>query len=105
MSADHWATCPRCLDSAKSVASREREAVMALYGEVPPEEFDRRREGLREVDPEDYRTFREDYEFYGAEEGEVTASYSGSCKSCGLATGFLHVEHFYSRARTETPDA
>jgi hypothetical protein len=33
-------------------------------------------------------TFREDYEIYGAEDGTVTVTYSGSCQSCGLSLSF-----------------
>ena len=32
------------------------------------------------------RTFREDYEFYGADEGTVTVDYSGSCQKCGSSS-------------------
>ncbi|MFC9755206.1 hypothetical protein [Streptomyces sp. NPDC056921] len=35
-------------------------------------------------------TFREDYEFHGAETGEVTASYCGTCSRCALPTSFEH---------------
>jgi hypothetical protein len=96
MSADNWAKCPRCVARAeKELAEREAE-VSALYGEVPVDEFDLARVELTQDrakhDKDDaYRTFREDYEFYGAEDGEVVAVYAGSCKECGLKLNFRHV--------------
>ena len=59
MSADNWAVCPRCLKRAPDGA-----------------------------DKWEYQTFREDYEFWGAEEGHVTATYSARCHVCGLTLNF-----------------
>lgn len=36
----------------------------------------------------DARTFREDYEIYGAETGTVTVSYRGECQRCNLLLEF-----------------
>jgi hypothetical protein len=69
--------------------------VYDRYGEVPPEEFDRLREELPEVDVEALRTLREDYEFYGAEEGEVRCSYSGNCSTCGLSVKLETSKRFW----------
>lgn len=85
MSADNWAICPRCLSEAQDARAAEERRVAALYGTVTVEEFDAARAALVDVKPEDYRTFREDYEIYGAEEGEVQASYSGGCTKCLLS--------------------
>jgi len=38
------------------------------------------------------RTFREDYEIYGASDGTVKVDYGGSCTECGLSLSFNH-EH------------
>lgn len=84
MSASNWAICPRCLAEARAAAAEEHAAVMALYGTVSVEEFDAKRSTLREVDPEDFRTLREDYEFHGAELGKVVASYYCCCGTCKL---------------------
>lgn len=84
MSADNWDVCPRCLDRAQGEAAEALENVMALYGNVPVDEFDAKRAALEEVDPEKYRTFREDYEIWGASEGRFDLSYSGACTTCGL---------------------
>ena len=91
MSADNWTTCPRCKQEAqKHINAREVE-VAAMYGHAPIEEFDLARENLQSLkDAPAPITFREDCEFYGAEEGEVTAAYRGSCKECGLSLKFQH---------------
>ena len=89
MSADNWAVCPRCDRlRTESIAAR-REAVAKAYGTVPVEEFDTMRAKLEEDSskrPEP--TLREDYEFYGAEEGTVHADYSCHCSTCGLSLKF-----------------
>lgn len=94
MSADNWAVCPRCRDRAR--ASREAlfNEAAAAYGKVSADEY----EALRARASEPIiavETFREDYEFYGVEDGTITASYSGSCTVCHLETSFKHVHPFY----------
>jgi len=64
---------------------------MATYGKVPVKAFDAARAKLGAA-PETDHTFREDYEFYGAEEGTVTAHYGGRCTECGLNVKFRHDE-------------
>lgn len=95
MSADNWAICPRCLSEAGEKDQAEIERVAALYGKVPVEEFDAQRAALKPIDPEDYRTLREDYEFSGAEEGTVEADYSCCCSKCGLGTSFNASKQFW----------
>lgn len=90
MSADNWATCPRCFKRAREDYDRKHQEVMDLYGKVTPKEFDAARAALTEPVAEDFETFREDYEFYGVEDWEITASYSGRCTECGLGTDFKH---------------
>ena len=89
MSADNWATCPRC-EKRRTNELRESAAKVArAYGKVPVEEWDQMRKeqaDAEQVRPE--RTFREDYEFFGAEDGVVTASYRGNCMICGLTLEF-----------------
>lgn len=97
MGADNWAICPQCLAEAKTDAENASAEVYAQYGKVPPEEFDRLREELPVLNPEDFRTFREDYEFYGADEGEVKASYSGHCTKCGLRTDLKTSKRFWPK--------
>lgn len=97
MSADNWTACPRCLDEAKRLVDEASAEVYAQYGKVPPEEFDRLREELPIVNTG--ATFREDYEFYGAEEGTVHARYSGSCTECGLRVSLDVDKKFYTEGR------
>lgn len=73
MSADHYAICPRCVDEA-------RKTIGLLY-----------------ICEEDYRTFREDYEFWGADSGTVNVHYRGECDKCGLACKFDEPHVFYER--------
>lgn len=55
-------------------------------------------------DPEECRTFREDYEIYGADKGTVLALYKGRCTTCGLNTSFQYQSAFYT-PRTEATKA
>lgn len=97
MSADNWAICPRCLDRAKAERAAKFEAARIAYGNVEPEEYERlRSEAQVEIDPEQFRTFREDYEFWGAEDGKVGASYKGRCQTCDLSAGFEREKVFYT---------
>lgn len=95
MSADNWEVCPRCFKRAKREYEAEVERVSGLYGKVQVEMFDEARTALKEPDAEDFRTFREDYEFYGADEGEVHASYKGSCSKCDLSAELSESRRFY----------
>lgn len=95
VSADNWEVCPQCVARAKKAADEAHAKVYAQYGKVPPEEFDRLRSDLTAVDPEDFRTFREDYELYGANEGELRVSYSGGCETCGLRTALETSKKFW----------
>lgn len=93
MSADNWAVCPRCEATRQSALVTERADVAALYGKVPVDEFDIRRGALRLFEAEMPKsTFREDYEFYGVEDGTLCISYRGECNVCGLKFEH-HSEH------------
>lgn len=91
MSADNWARCPRCWHRKNKDLMERWAKLNASYGQIPLEEFDETRaelnfetEGLENMK----ETFREDYEFYGAEDGIVQVSYSGQCTVCSLALKF-----------------
>lgn len=100
MSADNWTTCPRCLQEAQEAAAQRQQEVSDLYGTVPVEEFDRRRGALVPVDPEKYRTFREDYEI-GAIDGCVEWNYRGGCAICSLSTNVKGSERFWDSIAKE----
>ncbi len=96
MSADNWAKCPRCLKQAEAVLDNLRHQVDASYGVVTVEEFDQKRAALAKEEEilnadDTYRTFREDWEIVGAEEGVVTVKYRGACTKCKLSLVF-HTE-------------
>ena len=88
MSASKWAICPRCVKRAEAARAAQIAATGASYGKVPEQEYAEAVKAIRDVNPEDYRTFREDYEIYGAKDGEVTVDYGGSCETCGASLRF-----------------
>lgn len=93
MSADNWAVCPRCEIGRQARIAEAEDEVAAAYGKVAIERWDEMRaaaEALKAA-PAQY-TFREDYEFWGAEEGELNISYSGGCRECGLKHSFRYSE-------------
>lgn len=96
MSADNWTHCPRCLSQAKRAKDEERRAILVLYGTIPVEEFDAKREAFQDLNIDEYVTFREDYEFYDADTGEVRASYRGACTSCGLNVELTASKRFWT---------
>ena len=94
MSADNWAICPHCVKHAHDRKARREEAANEAYGKAPIEEYMALRDMAAEiVNEEQFRTFREDYEFYGAETGEVMAVYSGRCEKCGASAAFKSGTH------------
>jgi hypothetical protein len=88
VSADNWARCPRCAREWEAQHAARQAEVAESYGKVSVEEFDQARADLkadRMAFNDQEPTFREDYEFSGAEEGVVTVSYRGQCTKCGLS--------------------
>lgn len=91
MSADNWTYCPRCTEKGEAQLAAHENTVNMLYGTVPVEQFDEARLGLAEqitAHGNRGRTFREDYDFYGAETGVLTVDYAGECTKCGLKLKF-----------------
>jgi hypothetical protein len=89
VSADNWASCPRCFREACGVKAAAEKRLAAQYGVVSLDAWDKMRmEVPPEPQPEDFRTFREDYEISGASEWVVRVSYSGRCNACGLRLDF-----------------
>lgn len=91
MSADNWTTCPRCTKRREAEIEKAEIDVAASYGKVALddwEEMRRRKSDLIARKPD--HTLREDYEFHGADEGEVVAEYSASCDTCDLRVSFTH---------------
>lgn len=85
MSADNWTICPKCRHEAQAELDERRDAVSAMYGTVPVDEFDAARAAVPDaIDTDRLTTFREDNEIYGARDGTVHISYRGTCTVCGL---------------------
>lgn len=93
VSADNWTVCPRCQRQRQAYIASKRTAVAELYGKVPVDEFDDARKELAALEAnEPVRSFREDYDLYGVEEGCLTIVYSGGCTTCNLKFDH-HSEH------------
>jgi hypothetical protein len=93
MSASNWAVCPRCLHLASQA---EAGRVASLQSKLTAEEFASISDSLAAaIDPEKFRTLREDYEFYGAGEGTVRWSYGASCDVCGLSVSLAGDKKFW----------
>lgn len=91
MSADNYTTCPRCERRKAAALNQKAEELAETYGKLPLEQWEKLRDEHEAAKQLPVRqTFREDYEFHGAETGEVTASYAASCSECGLSTSFEH---------------
>jgi len=46
-------------------------------------------------DEDEKSSFREDYEFYGAESGTISWDYSGYCRECELQVTFTGERKFF----------
>lgn len=89
MSADNWATCPRCFDREKAKHDEKMAELKAKYGKVSADEWSVISKRITERPDVDTETFREDWEI-GMYEGIFEVSYSGRCEKCGLAHQFKH---------------
>lgn len=93
MSADNWATCPRCKikhaeESVRRIASAEEQ-----YGKVEPDEFIKLRQAALDFAvkiPDD--TLREDWSIGVYSDSEFSVSYKCSCETCGFEHKFEHKE-------------
>lgn len=96
MSADNWAICPRCHHRALVEHEAKRQAALDSYGTVPLAEFEELRYHADvPFDDGAYHTFREDYEFSGAEEGVIYVRYKGRCTVCNLSLEIEQDHPFY----------
>jgi hypothetical protein len=95
VSADNWTTCPRCEENARRRYEEEDERVAAMYGVVSPAQYAAARDRLVATDLALGETFREDYEVYGASDGEVHVDYRGKCTVCGLTVSVGETRRFY----------
>lgn len=94
MSADNWAICPRCVKVVTDKKAEIEQKLRESYGKVSRDEYlDLLQATNAEIEVEDYRTFREDYEigvYY--KDNQFFISYRGRCTKCGLEKSFKHTE-------------
>jgi len=103
MSADNWNYCPGCKARKIEEAEALERSVQESYGKISMEEWDSLRSraaaaqaAIPDADTENGDpTFREDYEFYGAQTGVVHVRYSGHCSLCNLSIKFTHEHRFW----------
>lgn len=92
MSADNIATCPRCTRRHEKDVRDSDERVKAAYGTVPLDEWMKMQADhdvlANESMHQTFRTFREDYEITGVEDGEIEVEYRGRCNVCDLRVSF-----------------
>lgn len=89
MSADNWEICPRCVNRAEKALAAKAMKLTELMEKLDADERKLVSTDLGSVNPEDYRTFREDYEFYvNPATARVEVSYSGHCTECELGIDF-----------------
>jgi hypothetical protein len=104
MSADYIGQCPRCLEEADKVQLAKDEALRRQLDEVrtfTPEltdVIDLLEQAIEQNEaPEVKETFREYYEFYGADQGTVHWDFQGTCTVCELTVSFEGSHPFYER--------
>lgn len=108
MSADNWAECPRCIFNDRYEVAQLEHKLNEIYGNVPIQDYEALRNQIEELQYEQdnnrrTETFREDYEFYGAETGTLKISYSGCCTKCGLKLQFEEERDFYKEGGSGGP--
>jgi hypothetical protein len=96
MTASNWAVCPKCVNLANVKAEQQVTAIQESYGKVTQQEYTAMLAAVpAPMSGNIGETFREDYEIYGAEQGEITVDYHGECTRCGLSLGFGITKHLY----------
>lgn len=94
MSSDRYSECPRCRHVAEEKKRLLQGKAAEAYGVLPYPDFEALRlesEKPLYLEP----TFREDWEFYGIEDGVLHAQYGGSCTHCNLRVNLNEEIEFY----------
>ena len=98
MSADGWQQCPQCSEEAEKKINELTNSIDEQYGRLDPEswlEFKRCTElDIDEIERSE-QTWREQFEFFGAESGVLKVSYSAYCTVCKLKLEFKQEHPFY----------
>lgn len=95
MSADNWTKCPRCKANYQTEYVKAVNDIDSQYGKLDKNEWLSRYEQLQRRAEPNNNTFKEDYEFYGAETGTLSIRYTGRCTECNLFLEFNHDIRFY----------
>jgi Fe-S cluster biogenesis protein NfuA len=88
MGADNYAKCPRCQKALDGTVDTLSRRIAEGYGKVSLAEYTELQNRLAEAVVKAQagsQTFREEYEIYGAADGDVVVDYGGRCSECGLS--------------------
>ena len=97
MSAESWATCPRCLELLNLEKDKVQDDVEEAYGKVSQEEYQEMVEKARKFKLTGPGvTLREDYWLGIDNDGEFKIQYRGSCSQCNFLFNFSHKEQAYT---------
>jgi hypothetical protein len=91
MSADNWATCPKCKRAAITEKERLLEEAAKAYGKVPPAEWKTLTENASKLETGN-ETLREDYELGVDSDGNFSVGYSCRCSECTFQFSFQKTE-------------
>lgn len=103
MSADNWTTCPKCVEQEKKRYDSEAKELSDSYGKISSDHFIEATKNFPIFEPGG-STFREYYEFYGADTGTLKMTYNGVCQVCGLSLILEKEYEFYPNNSTENGD-
>lgn len=91
MSADNWATCPRCLREATKARDKAIEAAAKSYGKLPADKWKEKSDKAnRPLKIESH--MREDYELGVDDTGGFLVVYYASCQDCQFEFHHRHEE-------------
>lgn len=87
MSANNWATCPRCEEKRTAEQRQRAETAAQAYGKVSAEEYEALREEAARTDTLE-PTLREDWGIGVGTDGIFEVDYSCYCSHCDFAFRF-----------------
>ena len=89
MSADNWAICPKCKQTATKAFEKQKLHAGAAYGKVSPDEYLRLLAAIPQQ-PALKESLREDYELGILEDGNFYVRYLGECTECAFAFNYKY---------------
>jgi hypothetical protein len=89
MSADNWAICPKCLEIKNAEIADMNRSIDEQYGKISPRDYLRLIKERDDLAGEKMQyVFREDYQIYMQNDGELIIRYRGCCVKCGYEKMF-----------------